>query len=199
MAYKDFTLEKIRDNFGIQFQTDKLFSEIKPFEPSHWLTETLQRSRLFSLTTEKIRSEVVVFPILSEIKEKNADFIQLFSGEILNIDKSTKLMGECDYIFSRNTGIPRLIAPLISVIEAKKADIDKGIDQCSAQMVGIQKFNEIHKQEIKIVYGCVTNANEWKFIRLQDKLFTIDTDTYFIKELPILLGIFQRIIEHYHL
>lgn len=197
MAYRDFTLEKIRNTFGIQFETKKIFDNIISLEPSDWLKETLERSKLFSLTTEKIRSEAVVFPILSEVKGKNVDSIQLFSGEVLNADKEMKLMGECDYIFSKNRGIPRLIAPLISVIEAKKSDIDIGIDQCSAQMVGILKFNETHNETVPIIYGCVTNSQEWRFLRFQNNTITIDSDTYFIKELNTILGIFQFIVDSY--
>ena len=197
MSYRNFSLQDLQEKFGIQFQTKRLFSEIQPIPLSSWLEETLKKSSFFHLTTEKARSEAVVFPILAEVKERNKLFIELFSGEVLNVDKSSGLMGECDFIFSKNTGIPRLVAPLVSVIEAKKADIDLGIDQCSAQLVGIQKFNEKNKREIKKIYGCVTNADEWLFLCLENKNLTIDSIKYYFKEIPVILGIFQVIIDGY--
>ena len=48
-----------------------------------------------------------------------------------------------------------------------------------------------------IVYGCVTNAFEWVFLKLEDELVTIDNHRYSINDLPELLGALQNIIDVY--
>ncbi len=196
MSYKDFTLEDLRDKFGIHFQHKKLFENTQLIEPTNLLKQILARSNSFSLTTEKAKSEAIVFPILAEIMERNKKSISVFSGEILNADRKAGLSGECDFLITKDPEIPRLTVPIISVIEAKKSDMDSGVDQCAAQLVGIRVFNEKKLKFLDSIYGCVTNANDWKFLKLQNNIITIDTDTYFIKDLPLILGAFQTIIDN---
>ena len=47
-----------------------------------------------------------------------------------------------------------------------------------------------------IIYGAVTLGLEWKFIQLVDQLATIDSNVYYLNQLPEILGTFQYIIDH---
>ena len=85
MSYKNFSLEKIRDEFGIQNKRQKLteFTDIKSIEPSAWLKETIEGYKLLPNRSEKAKSEAFVSPILLEIKKLNKEFITIHSFRIL--------------------------------------------------------------------------------------------------------------------
>ena len=198
MAYKDFTFTKIENDFGVIQRTKKLFSpDITHLEPSKWLLETIERSNFIPLTTEKIISEALVFPILQETKFNNINTIELFSGENLDGDKKLKLNGECDFIMTLSPQSRELKSPLLSVLEAKKADIESAKNQAqnAAQLIGARLFNEKRNAEIPILYGACTNGFDWVFMSLQNNTIHIDTDRYSIQNLPKLLGVLDWIIK----
>lgn len=136
-------------------------------------------------------------PILVEIRTQNQDFFTIYSGESLNVDKENGLMGECDYILAKETHSFVIAAPIISVVEAKRNDLELGVTQCAAQMVGVQKFNEQNNKNIDTIYGCVTTANDWQFLKLEGKELSIDTTYYYLNDLEKILGAFQIIIDYY--
>ena len=200
MAYKNFTLEKLRDEFGIQTRRQALseFNGISEIQPSDWLLETLKNYQLLPNRSEKAKSEAIVSPILLEIKRRNIDFITIYSGEILTADSSKGLNGECDFIIARETHSLTIDAPLFCVVEAKKGDLDLGKAQCAAQMLGAKLFNQNHDAENSIVYGVVTTAKEWLFMKIENNLLISDDDnTISLVELPKLLGNFQFIVDFY--
>ncbi len=122
MAYRDFKFSDLEEKFGIKQSQKKLFPDsVEVLKPSDWLTRTLAFYRENAvLTTEKAVSEALVFPILQEIKSKNKNKLQLFSGETLEADKIKGLNGECDFIFTKEPNTVYLKAPIIQVTEAKK-------------------------------------------------------------------------------
>ena len=197
MSFKDFTLEDLKIKFGTSNKVKQLFDDIKPLEPSELLSLILKENLKIPLRTEKAKSEFIVAPILTELKRRNNDFFTLYSGEVLNADKKTGLFGECDFIISKNTDTFDMNCPIFSVVEAKKNDIDIGIPQCCAQMVGIQVFNKRHLENIDTIYGCVTTVDEWKFLKLKDNNIIIDSNVYYFNKLEDILGVFQFIIDFY--
>ena len=88
-------------------------------------------------------------------------------------------------------------APIISVVEAKKHDLEYGIIQCAAQMLGVQLYNKKYNKEIPIIFGCVTNADNWQFLKLEGKTFTIDVNKYYIIDIEEVMGVLQNIIDFY--
>ena len=58
------------------------------------------------------------------------------------VDAGRGLQGECDFILALTEPVPRLRAPLVTVVEAKKNDIEAGLGQCVAQMVAARDYNE---------------------------------------------------------
>ena len=107
------------------------------------------------MVESEARSEFVVTPILLAGKEFAVGDLAIFSGQRLDVEPTRGLSGECDYILARTAPIPRLRAPFFTVLEAEKADIEAGLGQCVAQMVGAQLFNERSKTAIDVVFGCV--------------------------------------------
>lgn len=79
-------------------------------------------------------------------------------------------------------------APAVIVVEAKKTDLKLGFGQCIAEMVAVQRFNEAQGQPISIVYGSVSNGNQWQFLKLEDLTLTIDLTVYPLPPIEALLG-----------
>jgi hypothetical protein len=197
MAYTSFTLERLKKDFGIINRNLSLFESVEPIEASSWLRETLETSQLLPKRSEKARSEWYVAPILMEMKKRNSDFLTIHSGDHLNADVEAGLNGECDFIIGRNTHSFTIDAPLFAVVEAKRQDFDSGIAQCAAQMLGARIFNEKEGHPIAIVYGAVTTADDWLFLKLEDNILIIDNELYPYKNLSTVLGILQKIVDLY--
>jgi hypothetical protein len=53
-----------------------------------------------------------------------------------------------------------------------------GLGQCASEMVAAQIFNQMKGQPIAMIYGCVSNGTQWRFMRLQEKMLTIDLNDY---------------------
>jgi hypothetical protein len=197
MSYKNFRFSDIKERFGIHQTTKRLFvTPTTPVEPSDLLVSLLELSKGMPLTTEKAVSEAIILPILREIRNLNKDFIELFSGENLDAEKSKGLNGECDFIFAKAPGSVELTAPLIDVCEAKKGDIDnaKTLAQNAAQMIGARHFNQKYNLPYTNIYGACTNGYEWIFLYLENDIIYIDIDRYYLNNLPQLLGVLQRVI-----
>ncbi|MEK7434720.1 MAG: hypothetical protein AABZ74_16420 [Cyanobacteriota bacterium] len=197
MPYTSFTLNEIKKIFGVTNKVSKLFFNINKQEPSLTLLDSIENSHLFSLSSEKEKSEAIIFPIMIELKKKNKNKISIFSGRRLDVDSEKGLSGECDFIISNKPDLFEVDSPIIALIEAKKDDFTQGVAQCVAQMIGSRLFNEQRDITTPVIYGCVTNAREWQFLKLEDNLVTIDSDIYYLNQISELLGIFQTILEHY--
>jgi hypothetical protein len=196
MAYGDFTLEMLDSKFGIKNKVVSLFPKLTPIKPSAKLQDDLAEAATLPTRTEKYKSEAIVFPVLKELRRSNLPFFTIYSGESLNVDAPKGLKGECDFILSKDTGSYTISYPIIQVLEAKKGDIDLGIPQCAAQMLGSKIYNEQSGTPLEMIYGCVTTGSEWKFMRLIDKVY-IDSETYTLRNLEELLSVFQYIIDYY--
>ena len=196
MAYGDFTLDSIEKQFGVKARTQQIFGKIKAIKASKYLLNDIKEAQTFPLRSEKSKSEWVVTPILKELRRSNGTFFTVYSGEFLNVDMATGLNGECDFIISKDIGTYTISYPILQVVEAKKGDIDLGIAQCSAQMLGAKLYNDQKGTPVEVIYGCVTNGRDYLFLKLSDKII-IDTQTYSLSKLGELLGVFQTIIDYY--
>ena len=197
MFYRDFSLESIRKQLGVTNHLSSLFTSVSPLEETDRLRQDLQIASLLPARSEKAKSEVIVMPILIELMRKNNNFFTIYSGEILSADPSRGLTGECDFILARNTGTFDIDVPIMIVVEAKKHDMDLGIPQCAAQMIGVQVFNQERNEPLDTIYGCVTTADDWLFMKLEENRLLVDDQKYYLSDLNKLLGVFQQIIDYY--
>ena len=196
-SYSKFTYDDL-DKLNIKVIKHTLtFDGMQPVEPSPLLTETLKRHLRMPLASEKAKCEFIITPILSDITERNINEITYFSGYNFNVAKELGLKGRCDYLLTYVPNSPRIEAPVLAVVEAKNDNLDEGIAQCIAQMFALRMFNERKGKPTPIVYGAVTFGLEWQFLRLEDQLVHIDTNTFYIKELPQILGVLQWIVDLY--
>ncbi len=54
-----------------------------------------------------------------------------------------------------------------------------------------------NKSPNHIIHGTVTDGYEWVFLRLEENLLLIDSERYYLQDLPRLLGALQTIIDYY--
>ncbi len=198
MPYSNFTIKKVQDFFQIEIvEKTELFSYIKPRDISPYLKETLAEntSLAISINTEKARSELIIAPVLVELRKLFDRRISLFSGIELNVDKDKDLMGYCDFVISRSAEQLFLKSPVIMIVEAKNENIMNGLGQCAAEMIASKIFNDNEETMISKIYGVVTSGNIWKFLKLEHNCIHIDLDDYSIKEINQVVGILYSMIE----
>jgi hypothetical protein len=189
MAYTDFTLELAEQRLGITTGIADLFPDLAPLEVSAELTDRLQKGREFAaFVSEKSRSEFLVVPILMAAREFVTGELTVFSGIRLDVDPSRGLVGECDYVLARTSRVPRLRAPLVTVMEAKRGDIELGLGQLVAQMVAAQVFNERAGTPVASLFGVITTGEDWQFLRLDANSMTMHQDRYYLNNLGSLLA-----------
>ncbi len=172
-----------------------LLKDIQPIEPSDWLKKSMEIAYAIPLSNEKVKSERLISPILSEVHQLHKWKLNLFSGEELNVDPENGLNGPCDFFFSAKPNSYLLEAPIVTFAEAKNEDMDYGIAQCTAQMIGAMRFNIQEGEPIETIWGCATTAGEWKFLSLTGNQLYIDSNSYYVDKLDILLGAFHKIFE----
>jgi hypothetical protein len=193
MPYSSFTAEKLKEQFGVT-QTLKtgLFSDVEIILPSEILKETIAYNVNFAVLqgSEKARSEFIIAPILLEIKKKAEGKVSLFSGVKFDVDKNNKLDGVCDFLISRSSYQAVLEAPVVVAVEAKRQDFEKGIAQCAAEMIASLIFNERKDTKVKVIYGCVTTGDVWRFLMLKENKIYVDSVAFDVNEdLGRILGI----------
>ncbi|HLP89535.1 MAG TPA: hypothetical protein VK184_13210 [Nostocaceae cyanobacterium] len=192
MAYSDFSLSKLKKDFYIVIEEDAdLFANVESQKMSDKLATALEETTELALAinTEKARSEMIITPILLEVRRQANYQISLFSGSDFNVDVEKGLNGYCDFVISRSKEQLTINAPVMIIVEAKNENIKGGLGQCAAAMLAAQLFNQQEGNEIKTIYGAVTTGDIWKFLKLTDGNLLIDLNNYYIREINKILGI----------
>ncbi|WP_318700725.1 MULTISPECIES: hypothetical protein, partial [unclassified Roseofilum] len=196
------TLASIQSTFGLELdESQNLFAQTKPRQPSDRLSITLAENiPLANATnTEKARSELIIAPVLLEIRRSFQGQIGFFSGTEFSVEPEKGLHGYCDYILTASPELYEIKAPIVTIVEAKNENIKGGLAQCIAEMVAAREFNAA-TNNIGLILGAVTTGTLWKFLTLNGQVAAIDLDEYYIKEIAKILGIlatpFQKLISN---
>lgn len=192
MAYSDFKLNELVKQFDLTLNENlDSFADIPEVEPSENLKFSLKENASLALdiNTEKARSEMIIAPILLEVRRRVNYQVSLFSGSEFNVAPEKGLNGTCDFLMSLSPERLFIKAPIIMLVEAKKEDIKAGLGQCVAEMLAAQLFNEREANEIKTIYGAVTSGTNWRFLKLEGKIVYIDTVEYYLRDVGKVLGI----------
>lgn len=201
MAYSDFTtLTKVREAFGLTIEESiDLFTDIPEALPSSHLQTTLNENLFLAtaINTEKARSELIIAPVLLEVRRHFNFKIGFFSGTDFNVDSSVGLSGYCDYILTASQEMYEIRSPVVTLVEAKNENIKSGLGQCIAEMVAAQRYNQQQETSIDAIYGAVTTGMIWKFLKLTNQTAFIDLNDYFIKEIDKILGILSNPLSQY--
>ncbi len=195
MPYTDFTLESAEARFAIVAVPGDLFPGRPALPVPDWLRDLLARGQgMAALVSEKARSEFLVAPVLLACRDLVPGDLSIYSGQRLDVDAELGLTGECDYILALTPPVPRLRAPLVTVLEAKRGDIELGLGQCVAQMVGARLFNEQAGSAPRPMFGVVTTGEAWQFLRLERATVTLHRERLFIAGVGAILASLQLIL-----
>jgi hypothetical protein len=200
MAYSQFkTLASVKTAFGLTTKEGVRFlPDIPAIAPSGMLETFLEDSLPVAIATgsEKARSELIISPVLMEVRKILQQRISFFSGEEFNVDESVGLNGTCDFLLSRSRELIDIEAPVFILVEAKKGDLKSGLGQCAAEMVAAQRFNEQKGAMIPTIYGCVSNGTQWRFMQLQETCLTVDLHDYPLPPVGQILGFLAWMAEN---
>jgi hypothetical protein len=197
MSYSSFTLSQVQEKFSLNLHKGVFFKDLPPLAPRQSFADLLAESAPFAAAqgTEKVRSELIIAPLLFELRTLLDRHIGLFSGVDFTIDLELGLNGICDFLLTRSTNELLIEAPAIVLIEAKKGDLIAGWGQCTAEMIAAQKFNIAKKRAVPTIYGSVTTGTLWQFLKLTDNDLTIDTTEYTLDPVDRILGILKWMVE----
>lgn len=197
MTYSDFNLEQVKARLGLELRQTLLFENVVPLPIPAWLREALAKGVPLGLSSEKARSEFIVVPILLTGRDLTNQGYYIYSGQRLDVAPELGLTGECDFILTHTPPSPLLQAPIITLVEAKKNDVEAGLGQCIAQMMGARLFNEKEGSPSQVTYGCVTTGEAWQFLRLEGTRVDIDTVRYYLDNVGSILAIIKQITDLY--
>ncbi len=175
MAYNNFTLNKLKEDFGLeQRKVAFLPPTIPKFDVSKRLLDELSDALGMPLASEKAKSEMIVTPILMELRRKNKTKISIFSGYTFDVDKAQKLTGRCDFMIANQPYLEEVNAPMVCMVEAKNDLIESGFGQCAAEMYAASIFNQRAGLAYTPIYGCTTAGFSWAFLKLEGNTIFID-------------------------
>lgn len=202
MAYSDFTLDQLERIFGVNEEQTHLFKEVNlpALIPSDRLLADVSEGQELPVFSEKAKSELLIMPVLREVRRQSGNVFNIFSGYQFEVDKERGLTGICDYLFTTHPRTNRIKSPVFCAVEAKSRSVEEGIAQAGAEMIAARLFNERENTPTPVIFGCFTNAYEWLFLKLDgDRLYT-DSDRYFLDaiNLPRLLGVLLTITDFYN-
>ncbi|MBG1258040.1 hypothetical protein [Nostoc commune] len=149
-----------------ELELPRYFAEISYLE---FLQNYLQRNiKLFNPTAEISIREFMIAPILAEICDQTK--AQLYSEYPINVNE--KLKGTLDYYLHKSNSL--------LVIEAKQSDIRRGFTQLAVELIALDQIDD----KSSILFGAVTNGDDWKFgtLNRQQKLITEDIKLYRVPE-----------------
>ena len=118
-----------------------------------------------SLTSETARREFLIAPVIMELIHYTHAKVRVEYG--LNINNQLK--GVVDYYIKADNQL--------LVIEAKNADLERGIVQLAVELIAFDNWSPI---DHPILYGAVSIGNIWQFVILhrESKEITQDINLY---------------------
>lgn len=194
MAFTDFTsIAQVQETFDIKYVEEEYIRYDVDTEPSPAFLEefAFSQQHIDVFVSETSRCENVIYPILRDVYKKYADRFSLWSHKSIAYD--TQLSGTPDYLISTKSALGKTVlgTPIIVVVEAKRNDFIAGWGQCLAELVAIQRINN----DVKPVYGIVTDGEMWQFGKLTEDLFTRNTSPLAIGELRKVFGAIGHLMQ----
>ena len=145
--------------------------------------QLIQNIPHLSLNSEVARREFLIAPVLLHLLH----FANIKIASEYPVEAAKNLRGTLDYLLRSDKQL--------TVIEAKKGDIDRGFTQLAVELIAIEKYEE---DGTNILFGAVTTGDLWKFGTLDraGKKITKDINSYRVPAdvqdiFSILTGILQ--------
>jgi len=145
--------------------------------------ELIRKMPKISLNTEMSRREFLIAPILMKLM----NFIDVRITSEYPIEAEKNLKGTLDYLVRSEKKL--------TIIEAKKGDLDRGFTQLTVELIAMGKYEE---ENYNILFGVVTTGDLWKFGKLDNtqKKISKDINTYRIPaDMSDIFSIFVGILK----
>lgn len=160
--------DEIIGYFGYKFQSQSLTlpTTQQNLERLTDLKNRIEESLPYiSLTSETARREFLIAPVIMELIHYTHAKVRVEYG--LNINNQLK--GVVDYYIKADNQL--------LVIEAKNADLERGIVQLAVELIAFDNWSPI---DHPILYGAVSIGNIWQFVILhrESKEITQDLNLY---------------------
>lgn len=197
MAYNQFSIADLSQKLGLRIvEVDDLFAKAPPASASALLTDYLREGAPLALemSTEKARSEMIITPILLEVRRQRGREVSLFSGMEFDVEPARGLTGYCDFLLSLSPTQIEIQAPVVAIVEAKNENIRQGIPQCAAEMYASRLFNEQRGASVPVLFGAVTTGSAWRFLRLRDTTLEVDLREYYLDAVERILGVLTHML-----
>ena len=179
--------DEIIGYFGYKFQSQSL---TLPTTQQNLARLTDLKNRIeeslpyISLTSETARREFLIAPVIMELIHYTHAKVRVEYG--LNINNQLK--GVVDYYIKADNQL--------LVIEAKNADLERGIVQLAVELIAFDNWSII---DHPILYGAVSIGNIWQFVILhrESKEITQDLNLYRVpNDLEILMKILVALMKN---
>ncbi len=162
-----YPTEDVVAEFGYQYELTKLgLPRAELEQPLDQLQAMFYRKLPhISLTSETAKREVLIAPILLEL----LDHLDLKIDIEYPVYVSEWLKGNLDYLVRSQQEFV--------VVEAKKADMERGFTQLAVELIAMdQRVEEKHE----LLYGAITVGDLWRFgaLRRQQKMISKDIDSF---------------------
>lgn len=181
MPYSDFTMMSVEHAFELRRrEVPGLFVAVPPCAPTSVLEQAIAEGLPLAgaINTEKARSELLIMPVLLDVRRHCPGQVSLFSGMLFDVDPAHGLTGFVDFVLSKTASQMVLTAPVAVVVEAKNDNLMSGMGQCLATMVAARCFNTRAQTGVTTILGAVTSGTRWRFLRLDGEEATMDLDEY---------------------
>ena len=198
MAYSDFTLDRITKIFGINIEErTNVFTAFDQLAVDAFFIKYLQNNIPLAqaISTEKAKSEMIIAPVLIEVRRLLDNKISLFSGIDFNVNIEQGLNGFCDFLIGLSSQQLYVTSPVIALVEAKNDNLKQGFAQCIAEMIAAAQLNQSEGNNVENIYCCVTNGNQWVFLQLTGNLVIVDLDEYYINQPEKIISVFVSLIK----
>lgn len=183
-SYK--TIGAVAKEFKIKFFTENFIEELAFAVPVGFKEELdiLLTDGVID-NSEAAICENLIYPVLKEVWKYYRHQFTLWSHQTLLYDAN--LLGQPDYILAQRSPLGTLIfdQPYFLVIEAKQDKFEEGWGQCLAELVAVQKINNLPEQAL---FGIVSNGKIWQFGKLTLDTFRQNKTFYTIQNLEELFA-----------
>ena len=107
----------------------------------------------------------------------------------LTVEPEKGLNGICDFLITKSPEMLTITAPVITIVEAKKENLNLGLGQCIAEMIAARIFNQKEGNNISTIYGVITSGTNWRFLKLEGENIIIDLTEYYLNQINLIMGI----------
>lgn len=179
-TYSSFTLQEAMRLIPAEDFT-RWQLQAPPRPPSEVLLSVLHRLESFDLQTTEEGKALLIDALLAEVVP-DYPTLKVWKATTLEADELT---GLADYLITPRRAY--VATPLLCVAEAKRDDFMQGRAQCLTEMVACMRINQRDGHAMD-VFGIVSNGQNWQFYKLTCAGEVYETDQFFIRDLPELLG-----------